>query len=69
MVVTFDRTIIIMNAFTMDKIQVIKDHWPLHSNHFTAAQFDQTEGKLYSTCHYISEWSYAVDNEVETKAL
>lgn len=50
--VTEDRTVLIMNAFTMEKIQVIRDHdSTLHSERYTGAEFDMESGKLWTSCY------------------
>jgi hypothetical protein len=49
-VVSENRTINILNSFTLEKIQVVKDIGTLHSVRYTATAFDATQGRLWCTC-------------------
>ena len=64
-----DRTITILNAFNLEKIQIVKDVGTLHSVRYTASAFDTTEGRLWCTCQRMTEWEFGIDDEVEIKAL
>ena len=68
-VVSEDRTITILNAFNLEKIQIVKDVGTLHSVRYTASAFDTTEGRLWCTCQRMTEWEFGIDDEVEIKAL
>ena len=64
-----DRTVVLLDAFRLEKLQMIKDVAATHIPKFTSSQFDQETGNLYVGDQKIQIWKALVDSEVEINAL
>ena len=64
-----DRSILVYDAYRLDKIQSIKDTDSTIVLKFSSVSFDESTGTLFCGCQQVNIWKAEVDSKAEIQAL
>jgi hypothetical protein len=64
-----NRMIIVWEALTLQKLQVVHDVGNLLPSKFSACTFDAVTGTLWAGCQKVNRWKSKIDPRIEVDAL